>query len=225
LAQAWFRSSGPPLPCLSPPLARAFQRGSSEAMDDGISRILALLVLDTDGARLAVKYTQLARKEIWPLLNQQTAFEKRVINKLPKPSASRSEVDVAVIDDYTIIFQACNDVVVAAVAGSSENELVAMGLVEGIYNSMSSACVGQSFLATGLSKQLVLDGLSDVLFILDEVTDEGVIMETEDEKISARIKMIDETEVTQSAQAEQMFQKATQSAKSKLLGSLMGSRG
>jgi len=144
---------------------------------------------------------------------------------LPKPSASRSEVDVAVIDDYTIIFQACNDVVVAAVAGSSENELVAMGLVEGIYNAMSSACVGQSFLATGLSKQLVLDGLSDVLFILDEVTDEGVIMETEDEKISARIKMIDETEVTQSAQAEQMFQKATQSAKSKLLGSLMGSRG
>eukprot|EP00930_Biecheleria_cincta_P003920 TRINITY_DN104828_c0_g1_i1.p1 TRINITY_DN104828_c0_g1~~TRINITY_DN104828_c0_g1_i1.p1 ORF type:complete len:195 (-),score=51.10 TRINITY_DN104828_c0_g1_i1:324-908(-) len=194
-------------------------------MDSGISRILALLVLDTDGARLAVKYTQLARKEIWPTLNQQTAFEKRVINKLPKPSASRSEVDVAVIDDYTIIFQACNDVVVAAVAGSSENELVAMGLVEGIYNSMSSACVGQSFLATGLSKQLVLDGLSDVLFILDEVTDEGVIMETEDEKISARIKMIDETEVTQSAQAEQMFQKATQSAKSKLLGSLMGSRG
>eukprot|EP00913_Durusdinium_trenchii_P004475 g4154.t1 len=49
-------------------------------------------------------------------------------------------------------------------------------------------------------------------------------METDDEKISARIKMIDETEVTQSAQAEQMFQKATQSAKQKLLGSLMGSR-
>ena len=34
-----------------------------------------------------------------------------------------------------------------------------------------------------------------------QVTDNGVIMETDDEKISARIKMIDETEVTQSAQA------------------------
>lgn len=34
------------------------------------------------------------------------------------------------------------------------------------------------------------------------MTDNGVIMETDDEKISARIKMIDETEVTQSAQVQ-----------------------
>ena len=137
----------------------------------------ALLVLDTDGGRLAVKYNSLARKdsifchffprlsfvmrtaknkigskwfkllllvfcswyeELWPSVKQQVAFEKRVftsdaveplnlwesasvaqhffcnmfkqpdtkvINKLPKPSATRSDVDVAVIDDYTVIFQ------------------------------------------------------------------------------------------------------------------------
>eukprot|EP00933_Yihiella_yeosuensis_P033115 TRINITY_DN26812_c0_g1_i1.p1 TRINITY_DN26812_c0_g1~~TRINITY_DN26812_c0_g1_i1.p1 ORF type:complete len:196 (-),score=54.16 TRINITY_DN26812_c0_g1_i1:136-723(-) len=193
--------------------------------DEGLSQILALLVLDTDGQRLAVKYSSVARKELWPSVKQQMTFEKRVINKLPKPSAARSDVDVAVIDDYTVIFQACNDVVVAAVASPTENELVVLQLVEGIYNSMAAACSGQSFLSTGLSKQLVLDSLACVLFILDEVVDDGMIMETEDEKISARIKMIDETEVTQSAQAEQMFQKATQSAKQKLLGSLMGSRG
>ncbi|CAE7440853.1 RAB23 [Symbiodinium sp. CCMP2456] len=193
--------------------------------EDGLVQILALLVLDTDGGRLAVKYNSYARKELWPTVKQQVAFEKRVINKLPKPSATRSDVDVAVIDDYTVIFQACNDVVVAAVAASSENELVMLELAEGMYNALSNACQSQSFLSSGLTKQLVLDSLSDVLFILDEVTDNGVIMETDDEKISARIKMIDETEVTQSAQAEQMFQKATQSAKQKLLGSLMGSRG
>lgn len=116
----------------------------------------------------------------------------------------------------------------------------------------------------------MLDNLSDVLFILDEVrvgrcrkvckvktgrsfvtrqmqvTDNGVIMETDDEKISARIKMIDETEVTQSAQAgrgrnvshllllgkcsdpesprkaEQMFQKATQSPKLRLTVGTIG---
>merc|ERR1712157_460644 len=94
-----------------------------------------------------------------------------------------------------------------------------------IFTSMSSTAQDSSFLSTGLTKQLVLDSLSDVLFILDEVMDDGIIMETEEEKISARIKMIDETEVTNQAQAEQMFQKATQSAKQKLLGSLIGSRG
>ena len=40
----------------------------------------------------------------------------------------------------------------------------------------------------------------------------GIIMETDEEKISARVKMIDETEITNSAQAEQMFQKARRSS-------------
>ena len=62
---------------------------------------------------------------------------------------------------------------------------------EGMYNALSSACQSQSFLllprsgvivawgwlliaafcirSSGLTKQLVLDSLSDVLFILDEV--------------------------------------------------------
>lgn len=93
------------------------------------------------------------------------------------------------------------------------------------------SCSGAFSRSSGVTKQLVLDNLSDVLFILDEagtfscpvhrfldsiwkalfwicrsatlqVTDNGVIMETDDEKISARIKMIDETEVTQSAQVQ-----------------------
>merc|ERR1719433_428267 len=98
--------------------------------DEGLSQILALLVLDTDGARLAVKYSSTARKELWPDVKAQQAFEKRVTGKLPKPSATKSEVDVAVIDDYTILFQACNDVVVCAVSSMFENELVIQMLVE-----------------------------------------------------------------------------------------------
>merc|ERR1711957_1048846 len=146
------------------------------------------------------------------------------ISKLPKSGTSRSEVDVAVIDDCTVMFQACNDVFICAVAASSENELVVLQLVEGIFSTMT-ATAAAGFLASGITKELVLENLSDVLFILDEVVDDGVIMEHDQEKLSARIKMIDETEVTQAAQAEQMFQKATQSAKSKLLGSLLGGRG
>ncbi len=99
------------------------------------------------------------------------------------------------------------------------------------WNRAYASCSGAFSRSSGVTKQLVLDNLSDVLFILDEagtfscpvqrfwnsiwkslfwicrlatlqVTDNGVIMETDDEKISARIKMIDETEVTQSAQVQ-----------------------
>lgn len=189
--------------------------------DASLCQILAVLVLDADGQRLAVKYSTSARKELWTTVKQQMAFEKRVIGKLPKASNTRSEVDVAVIDDFTVLFQAVNDVVLCAVAAPNENELIVLSMMEGIYAAMTGAAQS-NFLSTGMTKQLVLDNLADVLFILDEVTDDGVIMETEEEKISARIKMIDETEVTQAAQAEQMFAKATQSAKNKLLSSIIG---
>eukprot|EP00929_Paragymnodinium_shiwhaense_P089565 TRINITY_DN4971_c0_g1_i1.p1 TRINITY_DN4971_c0_g1~~TRINITY_DN4971_c0_g1_i1.p1 ORF type:complete len:193 (-),score=70.17 TRINITY_DN4971_c0_g1_i1:201-779(-) len=191
-------------------------------MDGGLCQVLGLLVLDAEGIRLAVKYTSMARKELWPTVKQQIAFEKRVIAKIPKSSASQTEVDVAVIDDYTVIYQCSNDIVVAVVCPSTENELVVLQLVEGMFSAMTNAAQGGSFLSTGLTKQLVLDNLSDILFILDEVTDDGVIMETEEEKISARIKMIDETEATQGQQADKMFEQATKSAKSTIFGSLMG---
>merc|ERR1712232_67483 len=184
--------------------------------------IYALLVLDNEGQRLAVKYSSYARKELWAGGKAQLAFEKRVISKLPKPCAARSEVDVAVIDEYTVLFQACNDIVVCAVAGGNENELVVMQLLEGIFTSMSSTAQGSSFLSTGLTKQLVLDSLSDVLFILDEAIDDAIIMETGEEVLTSRVKMIDEIEASNAGQAEAMFQKATQSAKTKLLGSLLG---
>merc|ERR1719171_1217399 len=119
--------------------------------DSGLCQVLAILVLDSDGGRLAVKYSQIARKELWPGVKAQLAFEKRVIIKLPKPSSSRSEVDVAVIDDFTVLFQACNDVFVCAVAASSENELVVLQLVEGVFSAMSNAAQG-GILSTGLSK-------------------------------------------------------------------------
>merc|ERR1712050_797090 len=53
--------------------------------------------------------------------------------------------------------------------------------------------------------------------ILDEVVDDGIIMEVEEDKILARVRMQDETEVTNQQQAEQMFQKATQTARQKHL--------
>ena len=37
---------------------------------------------------------------------------------------------------------------------------------------------------------------------MDEVADDGVIMDTDEDKIMARVRMTDETEVAQSAQAD-----------------------
>merc|ERR1712107_608110 len=131
---------------------------------------------------------------------------------------------MGVIDDFTVLHQSSNDVIICAVASNMENELVILSLVEGVFSAVSD-CAHSGFLSSGLTKQFVLDNLSDVLFVLDEVTDEGIIMETEEEKILNRIKMIDDLEANSCKQAEAVFHKATQNAKSKLLSSLIGGRG
>lgn len=191
-------------------------------MASALTQVLALLVTDSDGARIAVKYSSYGKQK-WPTVKAQIQFEKKLIGKLPKQTGcSRCETDVAVVDDLTVLHQACNDVVICAVAPSSENELIILQLVEGIVGALNNV-VQQNFLCSGVTKQLMLDKLSEVFFILDEVTDDGIIMETDEEKIAARVKMTDETEAN-AAQSEQLFQKATQSARQKLLHSLNFSR-
>ena len=90
-------------------------------------------------------------------------------------------MDVAIIDEYTILFQAVDYAAIGAVAGSSENELVVLHMVEGIFLAMSGCSQGSSFLSFGLTKQLALDNLSDVLLVLDEVCGDCIVMETEEE--------------------------------------------
>mmetsp|Transcript_30486 Transcript_30486/g.97427 ORF Transcript_30486/g.97427 Transcript_30486/m.97427 type:complete len:194 (-) Transcript_30486:105-686(-) len=189
--------------------------------DGGLCQVLGILIIDPEGQRLAVKYSK-AGKELWPDIKKQTAFEKRVASKLPKPQeAAKSEPDVTIVDDHTVLFQAANDVVVCVIAAPNENELMVVQIVECIWAAMIRAAP-PSLLSNGPTRQLVVDFLSDVMFFLDEVIDDGMIMEVDEEKVHARIRMQDEMEAASSAQVEQMFQKATQSAKTKLINSLMG---
>ena len=77
-------------------------------VDSCVSQVLALLVLDTDGQRLAVKYSAIGRKEIWPTPKLQMAFEKRVITKLPKNSGSKTEVLAHIVVQHSSSDPSCD---------------------------------------------------------------------------------------------------------------------
>jgi len=60
------------------------------------NQILALLALDTDANRLAVKYCGCA-KPLFPTVESQKKFEKKIVAKLPKPSGGAPSGDVDVV--------------------------------------------------------------------------------------------------------------------------------
>uniref|UniRef100_A0A7S2IND8 Coatomer subunit zeta n=1 Tax=Alexandrium andersonii TaxID=327968 RepID=A0A7S2IND8_9DINO len=190
-------------------------------MDDSLCQVLAILILDTQGERLAVKYPR-AGKELWPDIKRQTAFEKLVAGKLPKfGEASKSEPDVTMVEEYLVLYQAANDVVVCVVTPSTENELMVVQVVECIWAALLRASPG--ILSNGPSRQLVVDSLSDVYFFLDEVIDDGLIMETDEAKVQARIYMRDDLEGdTGGGEALGSPPEAGQSKGSKFLSSFIG---
>ena len=120
---------------------------------------------------------------------------------------------------------------------TAENELVIAQLLEGMFAAIN-AVSQTSFVSTGLSKPGVLENLDHVLLVLDEVTDDGIIMETDEEKIQNRVRMIEEQShmvqdsgggngdapLDSNASAQAMFQMATQNAKKRLIDSLLGAR-
>ena len=70
------------------------------------NRFLAGVVADSQAASGLREESSHLRLADGFVLREDGSPMLEVINKLPKPSATRSDVDVAVIDDYTVIFQA-----------------------------------------------------------------------------------------------------------------------
>ena len=93
----------------------------------------------------------------------------------------------------------------------------------------------------GVSRNSVLESLDAVLLILDEVTDDGILMESDEDRITNRILMREELDSRGSvgsagpgaggqpgaedgSNPEAVFRQATQAAKKRLLDSLLGTR-
>lgn len=162
-----------------------------------LCQVLAALILDRDGERLAVRYASVARREYWPDIKSQMAFEKKLVAKIPKASTpEKSETDVVVVEDQTVLFLAANDLIVCAVAAPGENELIVAQVVDCMWEAMVRAApVG--LLSNGPSKQLVIDYLTETYFFLDEIMDDGIVMEIDEAKVQARIGMHDEPDTSQ----------------------------
>lgn len=157
-----------------------------------ISQILGCLILDAEGERLAVRYSSAAAK-VLPDFKAQRSFEKKIIAKIPRSVQQKTEpkdthVDVAIIEDHLILYRGIQDVLVIIVADELENELVLMQVVDAIFESLITCCCS-SIMSQGLSRRAVLEKLERAILILDEVQDDGIILEIEEDKICHRVKM------------------------------------
>lgn len=147
-------------------------------MDVSTPLIKNVLLLDSEGKRVAVKYYS----DDWPKLADKLAYEKSVFTKTQR-SIARSEAEIGMFDGYIVVYKFISDLHFYVTGGEDENELIVATVLQGFFDAVGL------LLRNNVDKKSVLENLDLVLLCLDEIIDGGIILETDANVIAGRVSM------------------------------------
>mmetsp|Transcript_330 Transcript_330/g.667 ORF Transcript_330/g.667 Transcript_330/m.667 type:complete len:186 (+) Transcript_330:321-878(+) len=180
-------------------------------MDPTCPIVKNMILLDSEGKRIAVKYYS----QDWPTVPAQSNFEKSLWNKTSRTNA-RQEAEIVMFDNYIVVYKYVGDLMFYVTGSQDENELILYTVLQAFYESVSA------LLRQQVEKKTVLENLDLVLLAMDEIVDGGVILETDPQTIASRVTMRGaEGEAAAPSFTEQSFTKALQNAKEQLSRGLL----
>uniref|UniRef100_A0A7N0VEB0 Coatomer subunit zeta n=2 Tax=Kalanchoe fedtschenkoi TaxID=63787 RepID=A0A7N0VEB0_KALFE len=135
-----------------------------------------ILLLDSEGMRVAVKYYS----DDWPTNTAKLAFEKSVFTKTQKTNA-RSEAEITMLENNIIVYKFVQDLHFFVTGGDDENELILATVLQGFFDSVAL------LLRNTVDKREALENLDLILLCLDEIVDGGMILETEANVIVGKV--------------------------------------
>ncbi|KAK9142308.1 hypothetical protein Syun_011708 [Stephania yunnanensis] len=181
---------------------------SFAAYQDNCPFVKNILILDSEGKRVAVKYYS----DEWPTLSAKLAFEKSVFSKTQKTNA-RNEAEITMFDNNIIIYKFIHDLHFFVTGGDDENELILAAVLQGFFDAVSLLLRGN------VEKQEALENLDLILLCLDEIVDGGMVLETEASVVAG--KVASHTADSGAALSEQVISQALATAREHLTRSLL----
>uniref|UniRef100_A0A915CK64 Coatomer subunit zeta n=1 Tax=Parascaris univalens TaxID=6257 RepID=A0A915CK64_PARUN len=134
--------------------------------------IKGLAILDQDGNRVLAKYYD---QELFPTQKEQRAFEKSLFQKTNKANA-----EIIMLDGLICVYRSNVDLFFYVMGGNSENELILVAALNCLYDSISLV------LRKNVEKKALVDNMDVAMLILDEICDNGVLLETEPQAVISR---------------------------------------
>mmetsp|Transcript_14537 Transcript_14537/g.35151 ORF Transcript_14537/g.35151 Transcript_14537/m.35151 type:complete len:222 (-) Transcript_14537:70-735(-) len=160
-----------------------------------LPKVEAILVLDSEGQRLAGKYYGdfLKADDSGKTVEEmRTGFEKQIQQKVAGIVARADAAEVVSVMGKAVVFCGGSnagpngDVRVVHVGPANESELVLAYLCEGMYDALAQLMGGTT------ERTMVLDNLELVFLLIDEHCDGGIILETDGTKLSAAVLLRDD---------------------------------
>ncbi|AAF27670.1 putative coatomer zeta subunit; 44472-43291 [Arabidopsis thaliana] len=138
-------------------------------------KVKNILLLDSEGKRVAVKYYS----DDWPTNSAQEAFEKSVFTKTQKTNA-RTEVEVTALENNIVVYKFVQDLHFFVTGGEEENELILASVLEGLFDAVTL------LLRSNVDKREALDNLDLIFLSFDEIIDGGIVLETDANVIAGK---------------------------------------
>ncbi|CAH8363671.1 unnamed protein product [Eruca vesicaria subsp. sativa] len=176
--------------------------------NDSCPMVKNILLLDSEGKRVAVKYYS----DDWTTNAAMLAFEKYVFTKTSKTNA-RTEAEITLLENNIVVYKFAQDLHFFVTAGEDENELILSSVLQGFFDAVAL------LLRNNVEKMEALENLDLIFLCLDEMVDQGMVLETDANVIAGKVAM-------QSAEAsgslsEQTLTQAFATAREHLARSLL----
>lgn len=159
--------------------------------------VKAIIILGQDGKRILARFfdSQISAK----------TFDAKLFAKTKSQKAKNE--DIVMLDSYLCLHRNVCETNIYVVGGRKENPLVLHKLLHCLSEVVSSLCTSKS----QYEQQQIHEHMSQIILALDEVCDEGIILETDPDQILSKISQ--KEGAADSSMAAQVFQSATEHIK------------
>ncbi|BFZ63366.1 Golgi-to-ER vesicle coat component [Saitoella coloradoensis] len=141
-----------------------------------------LLLSSTDGSRILAKYynqphpSTTSTSPAFTTPASQKSFEKTLFEKTKKQGT-----DIILIDNKVVVYKQVVDVILYLVGGDEENEVMLWAALIGLKESLDILMRNQ------VDKRTILENYDLVTLAVDEIIDDGIILETDPQTIASRV--------------------------------------
>ncbi|KAK1436893.1 hypothetical protein QVD17_02677 [Tagetes erecta] len=179
------------------------------ARRDACPTIKNVLLLDSSGRRVAVKYYT----DEWPTNAAKLAFERSVFLKTHKINA-RSEAEIMMFENNIVVYKFIQDLHFFVTGGDEENELALAAVLQGLTDAVTLLLRGN------VDRREALENLNMMFLCLDEIIDAGMILETDGNMIAGKVAIHNLQDVG-APLSEQTISQALATAREHLTRSLL----
>ncbi|KAI8568278.1 hypothetical protein RHMOL_Rhmol02G0185700 [Rhododendron molle] len=139
-------------------------------------KVKNILLLDSEGKRVAVKYYS----DDWPTNSARETFEKAVFTKTQKTNA-RTEAEITMLESNIIVYKFVQDLHFFVTGGEDENEVILANVLQGFFDAVGLLLRGN------VEKKEALENLDLILLCIDEIIDGGIVLETDANLIAGKV--------------------------------------